>query len=61
MDGPVEEKAVTSLEGMYAGLGQKRELAQAREIFAFLRQSGQVSMANKTETEVHTSTNSIQK
>lgn len=46
MESEAEEKAVASLEGLYSGLGQKRELAQAREIFAFLRQSGQVQRAS---------------
>lgn len=38
----VEEKAVEALEGLYSGPMQARELAQAREIFAFLRANGQV-------------------
>ena len=43
MSGAVEENAVAALEALYSGPTQGRELAQAREIFAYLRSNGQVS------------------
>lgn len=49
MSGAVEEKAVTALEALYSGPMQGRELAQAREIFAYLRSNGQVSHLSVTQ------------
>ena len=43
MSGAVEENAVVALEALYSGPMQGRELAQAREIFAYLRSNNQVS------------------
>lgn len=42
MDVPVDEKAVAALESLYSGPTTTRQLAQSREIFAFLRNEGQV-------------------
>lgn len=42
MAGIVEENAVVALESLYSGAMKERELARAREIFAFLQANGQV-------------------
>lgn len=42
MEVAVDEKAVAALESLYSGPTATRQLAQAREIFAFLRNEGQV-------------------
>lgn len=44
MDGRVDEKAVEALESLYSGPTSTRQLAQAREIFSFLRSEGQVRL-----------------
>ncbi|CAM9671878.1 unnamed protein product, partial [Hapterophycus canaliculatus] len=41
MDAPVDEKAVAALESLYSTPAKARELAQLREIFAFVRGAGQ--------------------
>lgn len=50
MSGAVEENAVAALEALYSGPMQGRELAQAREIFAYLRSNGQVSRLARTRS-----------
>lgn len=57
MDVPVDEKAVAALESLYSGPTTTRQLAQAREIFAFLRNEGQV----RSYTEVDVSNDAREK
>lgn len=51
MSGAVEENAVAALEALYSGPMQGRELAQAREIFAYLRSNGQVSRLARARSQ----------